>query len=372
MSKFFKNKKIDILAICICFAIVFAFYIFYSGRVKTGSGTVEFTADVILDMSGLGETAYVASNSKCDHLTISATDLNVSGIWDGIAFLLKAPCHKILQLTPSGGTADLTFSSNNVSSGYISQWIQNSSVSVQVTTTVWANANANYTVKVDGTEITGSPFDSGDSGEVSFTREGQGISEEFKLIPPNICPSCQKYWAPLSCDYKIITECYTGGDTNDSDANVYPTPTVEFTANVILDLSDLNETIYIGSGAKCDSLTILGTDFDVSGIWDGTTFLLETSSHKVLELIPSGGKADLSFSSNYVSSGGYVSQWTETSSVSVATTETTVGTQDANTDYTVKVDGAEISGSPFNSGSSAEVNFTRASQGIEVFTISPK
>jgi len=215
----FKNKKIDILAICICFAIVFAFYIFYSGH-KIGSGTVEFTGDVILDMNGLGDTAYVASSSKCDHLTISNTDLNVYGIWDGIPFLLKAPCHKILQLTPSGGTTDLTVSSSNVTSGYISQWTQNSSVSVA--TVVGGAADASYTVKVDGAEISGSPFDSGDSGEVSFTRTGGGKSETFTLIPPDICPSCQKYWAPLSCDYKIISNLAGGGDIDDNDASVHP------------------------------------------------------------------------------------------------------------------------------------------------------
>ncbi|MBA7495916.1 hypothetical protein ES702_06512 [subsurface metagenome] len=210
--------------------------------------------------------------------------MNVSGIWDGIAFLLKAPCHNILQLAPSGGTADLTFSSNNVSSGYIDRWSENSSV--QVTTTVWANANANYTVKVDGAEISGSPFDSGDSGEVSFTRTGQGTSEEFRLIPPDICPTCQKYWAPLSCDYKIISNLTGGGDTNDNNANVYPTEIcdngIDDDSDDLIDCADASDC----EGVKCDLCTVCsgGTcsvaavDDDACGTIDCSSWYVQTGT----------------------------------------------------------------------------------------------
>ena len=174
------NRAIIIIFIV---GIVFlaGFYIFQVGQVQAGH-TVEFTADVILDLTGLDTTTYLASGSKADSLTISGANLNVYGIWDGITFLLKTADHKVLQITPSGGTADLTFSSDYVGNDYVYQWTENSSVSVTHVLGV-PKPDTNYTVKAGGLVIEGSPFDSGVDAEITFTRTGGG-SEVFTVSGP--------------------------------------------------------------------------------------------------------------------------------------------------------------------------------------------
>lgn len=187
MSKNF--KKIDIVAVLVLIGLITGFYIFNSIQVQASPGTVEFTADVILDLDpDLDVTTYIASGSKADSLTISGANLNVYGIWAGIPFLLKTAVHKVLQLTPSGGTADLTFSSTYVSSGYVSQWSETSSVSVVHIVGV-LDANSWYKVKVGGVPY--GTYNSGSSAEISFTRTGTGVSEVFTIEAS--LPPCQNH-----------------------------------------------------------------------------------------------------------------------------------------------------------------------------------
>ena len=163
-----KNKIVAILFLA-------GLAVFFTGNISADPGTVEFTADAGLGLTGLVTTTYIASGSKADSLTVSGTDLNVYGIWDGIAFQLKTSANKVLQLTPTGGTADLTFSSDYVDeAGYVSQWTATSSVSVDYVVGV-PEANTYYAVEVDSVPITGSPFDSGESKEITFSHTGGGV-----------------------------------------------------------------------------------------------------------------------------------------------------------------------------------------------------
>jgi len=183
MKKFdYIMKKITIekLVIIFCFLIISCFCFSNPYEVEANPGIVMFTDDTILDLTGLSETVYIASSTDCGSLTVSATDLDATGIADGTSFLLKTTGHKVLQLTPSGGTADLNFSSNYFSSGYVYQWSETSLVSVAHIVGV-ALTNTYYVVKMDGVEITGSPFNSGASAEVSFTQTGSGVSQTFTI-----------------------------------------------------------------------------------------------------------------------------------------------------------------------------------------------
>jgi len=174
-------KKNYIISPVILMALLLAVFWFSNpGVIRANPGIVEFTSDVILDLSGLSTTTYIGTGADCAFLTVSSTDLNIQGLGDSIAFLLKTLGHKVLQMTPSGGTADLTFSSTYVSSGYVSQWEATSSVPVAYVVGV-SNANTWYQVKTDGAAIAGSPFNSGASAEVSFSYTGSGVSEVFTI-----------------------------------------------------------------------------------------------------------------------------------------------------------------------------------------------
>ncbi len=149
--------------------------------VKASPGTVEFTSDVILNSSGLDTaTYYIASGAKASSLVISGSDLTVSGALSNTLFLLKTADHDVLRITPSGGAADLSFSSNYFVFGWISRWSETSSVSVQHVVGV-PRQNADYFVKADGVPVSGSPFNPGASSVISFTRTGSGSPEVFTV-----------------------------------------------------------------------------------------------------------------------------------------------------------------------------------------------
>jgi len=174
-------KKNYIISPIILMVLLLAVFWFSNPEVtRANPGIVEFTSDVILDLSGLSTTTYIGIGADCAFLTISSTDLNIQGLGSDITFLIKTVGHKVLQMTPSAGTADLTFSSNYVSSGYVNQWTATSSVSVAYIVGV-PNASTWYEVKKDGTTISGSPFNSGASAEISFNHTGSGASEVFTI-----------------------------------------------------------------------------------------------------------------------------------------------------------------------------------------------
>jgi len=194
-------KKFNFVVVLVCLGLVFSFYFFNLGSVKASPGTVEFTDDVILDLTGLYTTTYIASGSECDSLAISATDLTVNIVDNNVPFLLKTATHKVLEVTPSGGTADFTFSSANVSSnGYINEWKETSSI--DVTHKVGVPTADDYTVKVDGVVV--GEF----SGpEISFTRAGTGVEETYTIeSPPCVYHNIWGYawsenigWISFSC-----------------------------------------------------------------------------------------------------------------------------------------------------------------------------
>ncbi len=145
------------------------------------AANVQFTQDTQLDLSGLSQTLYAKSGSECNLLTVSGSTLTVAGIPSAGNFTLKTASQDILSLTPSGGSADLTFDTNYFSSGCISQWTVSSTVaSCQVTFSVKvAEASADYLVKVNGANL--NYYTSDNSGVVSFTYSGGFSSKIFTI-----------------------------------------------------------------------------------------------------------------------------------------------------------------------------------------------
>jgi len=129
---------------------------------------------------------------------------------------------------------------------------------------------------------------------------------------------------------------------------------VQFTSDTQLSLSGASPTLYISSGSACDSLTISGSSL-TADVPSGSSFTLKTTGHSVLEMTPSGGNVVLLFNTSYYS-GGYVSQWTASSSVATATVAFSIKVDSVSTDYKIKVDGESIG--TYNSGANALVSFT--------------
>lgn len=185
--------KKDLIAILVCFGIVFSFCLGYFFLVKASpEAKVRFTTDAILSLTGLSDgDLYIAQNSECDQLTVSGSTLTVSGIPDGSNFILKTPQHNnALKLTPSGGTIGLTFSSSNLatSTGNISQWTLDGSGSTRVAHIVGTpKANTWYAIKVDN--VLFNSFQSNASGEVTFTYDGGFSSKVFTIEEDTTAPT---------------------------------------------------------------------------------------------------------------------------------------------------------------------------------------
>ncbi|MHA1289725.1 MAG: hypothetical protein ACTSPB_20265, partial [Candidatus Thorarchaeota archaeon] len=130
---------------------------------------------------------------------------------------------------------------------------------------------------------------------------------------------------------------------------------VRFTANTEVDLSGLSTTLYILSGSEADSITVSGSILSAD-IPSGSSFSLGTSGHTVLSLTPSGGTASLTFNTGFLSSSGYLSQWTVSSNVSATEVSFTVGVPEVDADYLIKVDGSKLN--YFKSSSAGQVSFT--------------
>jgi hypothetical protein len=187
LVKIFEIKKFNIITTLVLIGLAVCFYFFNPGQIKANPGTVEFTADTILSLTGLpAGQVYIGSGSKCDSLTVSGTDLSVNAIFANPSyFLLKTTAHTILKITPSLGTVNLAFSSAYFSSGYVNQWVENSSVSVAHLIGV-PKANTFYVVKVNSGVAYGT-FNSGALAEVSFTRTGGGAQETFTITESTGC-----------------------------------------------------------------------------------------------------------------------------------------------------------------------------------------
>jgi len=158
----------------------------------------------------------------------------------------------------------------------------------------------------------------------------------------------QDFLAVLICLLVVLNSCFFLVEAESSAK-------VRFTANTEVDLSGLSAALYILSGSECDQLTVSGSTL-TSDIPSGSSFSLGTSGHTVLSLTPSGGTASLTFNSGFLSSSGYLSQWTVGSSVASTKVSFTVGVSERNADYLVKVDGQRLN--YFKSSSAGQVSFT--------------
>ena len=311
-----KQKLLTVVSLLII--VILGSFNFFSIS-KASSAAVQFTDDVIVNLDAIGITLYLASGSICNSLTVTNTDLNVDSVLANNVFLLKTDSYNVLQLTPLDDVVSFSISNGNFSSGYLSQWTQNSSVSVDSVIAV-INPDQYYGVQADGNDIEGSPFYSGVGSEVTFFRVGGGISEIF-----------------------LIAEQGT---------------VVRFVDDVKIDLEGVS-SLYISSGAWCQSIDVSGTNFEVQGIMSNYPFFLKSSVHKVLQLTPVGGVVGLQLASaNFAN--GFLSQWQETSSISV---DHLIGVEQVNKNYTIEVDNNNIPDNPFDAGVLGEISFVRTGLG---------
>jgi hypothetical protein len=187
-KNYFRNNFVFVSLLAV---LVMGFYVFNPNQVK--ANTVEFAEDTVLELEGLDTTIYFGAGSEADYLTISGKNLHVYEVWNGIPFLLKTSEHKVLQVTPSGGTANFSFSSDYLTAGYLRRWTATNSVSTNFVIGAPV-ADADYIIKVNGIEITGSPFNSGSGAEVNFNRTGSGASEVYTISGPGFACARHNIW----------------------------------------------------------------------------------------------------------------------------------------------------------------------------------
>jgi len=173
-------RKINFIAVLIFSALLVGVCLFLDFNKITSAATpsITFTADTILDLNGLNKTVYIASGSGCDSLSVSDTGSTVV-IPAGNTFGLKTTVHKIFEITPVGAV-NFAFSSNNFANDSISQWTENGSSSVSHIIRV-PFLNLSYYIKVNGSDITGSPFAPDSNGRITFTRTGAGKLETYTV-----------------------------------------------------------------------------------------------------------------------------------------------------------------------------------------------
>ena len=238
-----KKDKRDLIAILVCFFIVFAFCLGYFIWVKANlSAKVQFTADTEIILTGLDTNLYVlgdpVSPSECDSLTIGDPDsktLKVD-IPDASSFTLKTAANNVLRLTPAGGTVSLTFSSAYFSSGYVSQWTEQSTISnLEVSHLVGVpKANTYYAIEVNS--VLFNSFKSNDSGEVSFTYDS-GFS-------PRVFTTEEDTTAPTEFDLVSPVNSYSTSDS---------TPTFSWNPSDVPDLD--NYALYIDGNLNIDNIS---------------------------------------------------------------------------------------------------------------------
>jgi hypothetical protein len=146
---------------------------------STLAANVQFTNNSVIDLSGLSTTLYALSGSECDSLTVNGSTLTVD-VPSGSTFTLGTVSNNILRLAPSGSNAVLTLDSSNMSSGYVSQWIVNSSSSPTVSFLVGSlTPNVSYLAKADNIAI--DYYSSNASSEISFNSSVGSVSKTFTI-----------------------------------------------------------------------------------------------------------------------------------------------------------------------------------------------
>lgn len=141
---------------------------------------------------------------------------------------------------------------------------------------------------------------------------------------------------------------------------------VEFTADVELDLTGLDNDVFIAAGSAADSLELSSNTLSVDGIAAGGnpfSFRLKRADDRtVSEITPSSGTVDFTFDSAYETNGN-VSQFDVVASDPLAENNFEVKVATPSIDYGVKLNGETISGSPFESTSNSELIFANAGSG---------
>jgi len=236
----FVVKKLLVIFCCFCLVIVFNFVHLAQAN---PSAQIQFTADTIIDLSGLDTTLYALEDSECDSISVSGTSLTVD-IPSASAFTLATASNNVLRLTPSGGSLTLVFDSANFSSGYVSQWTEQSATAGLETAHLVGTSQANtwFSIKVDNAAF--NSYQSNASGEITFTYDGGYSAKTFTIEQDTTAPTSFSLVSPVN-----------NATTNDS------TPTFSWNASSVPDLNAYQ--LYIdGSLHKSVSSSTISTTAD--------------------------------------------------------------------------------------------------------------
>ena len=162
---------------------------------------MSFSQDTNLSLSGISDgDLLAASTSEADSLSFSGAELTVNAVPASSSFILKTPTYNnALKITPSGGTATLTFNTANLSSGAATAWTLNASASaVTVAHTVSAaSANSWYAIAVDGSAY--NSYQTGSNGELAFTYSGGfSASRAFTIAADTTAPTSFSLTSPVN------------------------------------------------------------------------------------------------------------------------------------------------------------------------------
>lgn len=143
---------------------------------------------------------------------------------------------------------------------------------------------------------------------------------------------------------------------------------VEFTADTIISLEGTEDgDLYVAQGSACSSFDIAGKNLAVFAIPEGSTFTLKTFKHgKALQISSVAGSVNLDFSSDNLLVGD-VSSWTLSSSGTSARADIVWGVPEADTRYSIKINGVPFN--TFSSNASSEIIFSYNITSDAVFTL---
>ena len=143
---------------------------------------------------------------------------------------------------------------------------------------------------------------------------------------------------------------------------------VLFTADTIINLEGIVEgDLYVSANSECSSFEVSGKNLFVNSIPEGSAFVLKTTKHsKALEIAPAVGSIELDFSSdNFIA--GEIASWTISDSGAPARADIVWGVPQANTGYTIKVNGETFISSFSNA--SSELVFSYNVSSSSTFTL---
>ncbi|MCX6764877.1 MAG: peptidoglycan-binding domain-containing protein [Candidatus Nealsonbacteria bacterium] len=116
---------------------------------------------------------------------------------------------------------------------------------------------------------------------------------------------------------------------------------ISFASDTEVSFTGVSPIVYINSGSACDSLIVTASALNAD-ISDASNFTLETTAHTILGATASGGTINVAIDTTYLG-GGYISQWTASSTLAAATAAFSVGVSSDSDFYTIKVDGSVFS-----------------------------